>query len=54
VEFRSFDEKTGTLTLLMKGSCAGCPTSQKTLKDGFERMLQYYVAEVEKVEAVEN
>ena len=38
----------------MKGSCAGCPTSSKTLKDGIERMLKYYVAEVESVESFEN
>ena len=36
----------------MKGSCAGCPTSEKTLKDGLQRMMVYYVAEVERVEAV--
>jgi len=27
----------------MKGSCAGCPSSEKTLKDGILRMLKYYV-----------
>mgnify|MGYP003707019325 CR=1 FL=1 len=34
IEFKSFDEATGTVTLIMKGSCAGCPSSAKTLKDG--------------------
>ena len=38
----------------MKGSCAGCPSSEKTLKNGIEKMLKYYVAEVEKVESYEN
>lgn len=30
----------------MKGSCAGCPSSDITLKNGIERMLCHYVAEV--------
>jgi len=33
----------------MKGSCAGCPSSERTLKDGIERMLKYYVSEVQSV-----
>jgi Fe-S cluster biogenesis protein NfuA len=49
IDFVSFDEGSGVLTLLMKGSCVGCPTSSKTLRDGIERMVKYYVAEVEKV-----
>lgn len=35
----------------MKGSCAGCPSSQVTLKNGIEKMLKHYVAEVKKVQA---
>lgn len=54
IEFKSFDESNGTLYLRLKGSCAGCPSEEKTLKAGFERMLKYYVAEVERVEAFKN
>jgi Fe-S cluster biogenesis protein NfuA len=35
----------------MRGSCAGCPQSAKTLKEGMENMLKHYVAEVTTVEA---
>ena len=38
----------------MKGSCAGCPSSEKTLKNGIEKMLKYDVAEVENVVSYEN
>lgn len=31
----------------MKGSCSGCPSSGDTLKNGIEKMLKHYVAEVE-------
>ena len=37
----------------MKGSCAGCPSSSVTLRNGIENMLKHYVAEVESIEAVE-
>ena len=37
----------------MKGSCAGCPSSAVTLKNGIENMLRHYVAEVSEVRAVE-
>ena len=38
----------------MQGSCSGCPSSGVTLKNGIERMLTHYVAEVKCVEAVED
>lgn len=46
----------------MKGSCSGCPSSGVTLKNGIEKMLVHYVAEViyyfkfkvKHVEAVDN
>jgi Fe-S cluster biogenesis protein NfuA len=37
----------------MKGSCAGCPSSEITLKSGIEKMLCHYVAEVRRVEATD-
>ena len=50
--FRGFDEKSGIVSLHMRGSCAGCPSSTMTLKNGIENMLRHYVPEVTAVEAV--
>ncbi|MFL5238093.1 MAG: NifU family protein [Rhizomicrobium sp.] len=50
--FRGFDGKTGIVSLYMRGSCAGCPSSAITLKNGIENMLRHYVPEVSAVEAV--
>jgi Fe-S cluster biogenesis protein NfuA len=36
----------------LKGSCAGCPFSQMTIKNFVEKELKKSVPEVEKVEAV--
>ena len=41
------------VTIEMKGSCAGCPSSAITLKSGIEGMLKHYVQEVNTVEAVD-
>ena len=35
----------------LKGSCAGCPFSQMTLKNGIETLLKHYVPEVSEVRA---
>ena len=53
ISYVGFDEDTGVVTLHMKGSCAGCPSSSVTLKNGIENMLKHYVAEVETVEALD-
>ena len=53
ITYRSFDEETGLVLIEMKGSCAGCPSSSITLKNGIEGMLKHYVQEVETVEAVD-
>ena len=50
--FRGFEGSTGTVFLKMQGSCAGCPSSTATLKNGIENMLKHYVPEVNAVEAV--
>ena len=50
--FRGFDEGSGVVFLHMRGSCAGCPSSTMTLKNGIENMLRHYVPEVSAVEAV--
>ena len=53
VVFKEFDEESGTLCVIMRGSCVGCSSSEVTLKQGIERMLKYYVAEVKEVLSVE-
>lgn len=50
--FRGFEGSSGTVFLKMQGSCAGCPSSTATLKNGIENMLKHYVPEVNTVEAV--
>ena len=48
-----FNEETGVVYLEMKGSCAGCPSSSVTLKNGIEKMLKHYVPEVKEVTAID-
>jgi Fe-S cluster biogenesis protein NfuA len=49
IDFKSFDS--GIVTVTMKGSCSGCPSSTLTLKAGIENLLKRMVPEVESVEA---
>ena len=50
--FKGFDAGTGIVSLHLQGSCAGCPSSTLTLKNGIENMLRHYVPEVTAVQAV--
>ena len=50
--FKGFDEGSGTVFLHLRGSCAGCPSSTMTLRNGIENMLRHYIPEVSAVEAV--
>ena len=50
IKYISFDEIDGVVYLQMMGSCKGCPSSGVTLKNGIEKMLIHYVAEVQSVE----
>ena len=43
IVYKTFDDKTGTVYVEMKGACSGCPSSSVTLKNGIERMLTHYV-----------
>jgi Fe-S cluster biogenesis protein NfuA len=52
IVFRGFDGESGIVQLQLKGSCAGCPSSTMTLKNGIENMLRHYVPEVTAVESV--
>jgi Fe-S cluster biogenesis protein NfuA len=42
----------GVVKLKLKGSCAGCPVAEMTLKQGIERVLKEQVPEVKEVVAV--
>ena len=50
--FKRFDSDSGIVSLQLQGSCAGCPSSTMTLKNGIENMLRHYVPEVTAVESV--
>lgn len=52
IVFRGFDAGSGVVFLHLQGSCAGCPSSTLTLKNGIENMLRHYIPEVNAVEAV--
>lgn len=52
LEYKGFNEETGVVTLMLKGSCRGCDSSTVTLKSGIERMLMHYIPEVQSVEQV--
>jgi Fe-S cluster biogenesis protein NfuA len=49
IDFKSFQN--GVVTVQMKGSCSGCPSSTMTLKAGIENLLKRMVPEVQAVEA---
>ena len=50
IKFSSF--KDGVVTVELKGSCSGCPSSTMTLKQGVQNLLCHYIPEVKKVEAI--
>jgi len=49
IEFSKYSQ--GTVTVLLQGSCSGCPSSTVTLKAGIEGMLKRMVPEVKEVVA---
>ena len=49
IEFKSFDK--GKVSVVLQGSCSGCPSSTVTLKSGIEGMLKRMVPEVTEVVA---
>ncbi len=53
IDFQSFDEITGTVTVVLKGACSGCPSSTATLKGGIESLLKTHMPEVLEVVALE-
>jgi Fe-S cluster biogenesis protein NfuA len=47
ISYKSFDE--GVVTVELRGSCSGCPSSTITLKAGIENLLKRMVPEVTEV-----
>ena len=47
IEFKSFQQ--GIVTVILQGSCSGCPSATVTLKAGFEGMLKRMIPEVKEV-----
>jgi Fe-S cluster biogenesis protein NfuA len=50
IDYVGFDE--GVVTVELKGSCAGCPSSTQTLKNGIEQLLTSSIPEVKEVVAL--
>lgn len=49
IEYKAFDEETGTVFLKLQGACKSCSASEDTLKGGIESMLMHYIEEVKEV-----
>lgn len=49
IDFLGFEN--GTVTVALKGSCSGCPSSTATLKGGIENLLKQHLPEVKEVVA---
>ena len=47
IVFQKYSE--GVVTVKLKGSCSGCPSSTLTLKKGVENLLCHYIPEVKEV-----
>ena len=50
ITFKSFQD--GVVTVELKGSCSGCPSSKMTLKQGVENLICHYIREVKEVVAI--
>jgi len=49
IQFKKFED--GIVTLMLQGSCSGCPSSMITLKSGIEGMMKRMIPEVAEVVA---
>lgn len=47
IDFRGYEN--GIVTVVLRGSCAGCPSSTATLKGGIESLLKQHLPEVQEV-----
>jgi len=50
IKFKGFKE--GIVKVELQGSCAGCPSSTMTLKQGVQNLLCHYIPEVKEVVAI--
>ena len=50
ITFKSFAD--GVVTVELKGSCSGCPSSIMTLKQGVQNLMCHYIPEVKSVNAI--
>jgi Fe-S cluster biogenesis protein NfuA len=50
IDFLGFND--GIVTVVLKGSCSGCPSSTATLKGGIENLLKQHLPEVQEVVAI--
>jgi Fe-S cluster biogenesis protein NfuA len=50
ITFKSYTD--GVVTVELKGSCSGCPSSIMTLKQGVQNLFCHYIPEVKSVEAI--
>lgn len=49
IQFKNYDD--GVVSLMLQGSCSGCPSSMVTLKAGIEGMMKRMIPEVKEVVA---
>ena len=40
IAFKSYDQESKIVSVILQGACSGCPSSTITLKNGIETMLQ--------------
>ena len=52
IHFQSYNEDNGQVTVVLKGSCSGCPSSTATLKGGVENLLKSHIPEINEVVAL--
>lgn len=53
LEFVSYNENTGTVTIKILGACVGCAMIDVTYKDGVETILKSEIKEVKSVSLIE-
>lgn len=45
IEFKSYDENSKKVEVILQGACSGCPSSTFTLKNGIENMLKQMLSD---------
>jgi NFU1 iron-sulfur cluster scaffold homolog, mitochondrial len=53
IHFKKFEPESGIVTVVLKGSCSGCPSSTATLKGGIHTLLRSHIPSVNDVVALE-